>query len=240
MTYRRRNPQFISSVHARAVLRRSPSAEENIAAALTSKQRHEYSRQTRRLTEQGPIDFRTISSKEDVTSWVESFLDLEARGWKGEAGTALREDQNSREFFRQVVTAAADREKLHALGLWQNGSPIALKVNFLASPGSFAFKIAYDESFSRYSPGVLLELENIRSFHDRTDCAWMDSCASPNHPMINRIWRDRVLIQHVLLSTGSLRGNLAIGFRPLGRVLRQSLKRTPSATPSSSSATNRP
>jgi hypothetical protein len=49
----------------------------------------------------------------------------------------------------------------------------------------------------------------------------MDSCAAPDHPMINRIWRDRILLQQVLLSTGTRKGDLAIGLRPLGRILRR-------------------
>ncbi len=229
--HRRPAPTLISSVHTRAVLRRSPSTEDSLSAALTTKQRHEYARQTRRLNEQGPLEYRRLESRTDAAQWVEWFIELESRGWKGEAGTALAEDAVAREFFKTALLAAAQNERLQALGLWHNGRPIALKLNLLAGPGSFAFKIAYDETFARFSPGVLLELENIRVFHEHCDAAWMDSCAAPNHPMINRIWRDRLLIQQVLLSTGTLRGNLAVGFRPLGRVLRHQLKRTRQAAP---------
>ncbi|HVJ67606.1 MAG TPA: GNAT family N-acetyltransferase, partial [Caulifigura sp.] len=169
---------------------------------------------------------RRMGSSTEAQQWIEWFIELESRGWKGEAGTALAEDRTAREFFTNVMLGAARNKRLQALGLWLDDRPIALKLNLLASPGSFAFKIAYDEEFYRFSPGVLLELENIRLFHDHGDAAWMDSCAAPNHPMINRIWRDRILIQQSLLSTGTFRGNLAVGFRPLGRVLKHIFKRT--------------
>lgn len=227
--YRRQTPSLFSSVHTRAVLRRSPSAEDSLAAALTTKQRHEYARQTRRLSELGPVEHRRMESTDDAAQWIAWFIELESRGWKGEAGTALAEQAVARDFFTSALTAAARNDRLQAMGMWQNGRPIALKLNLLAGPGSFAFKIAYDESFYKFSPGVLLELENVRVFHEHCDAAWMDSCAAPNHPMINRIWRDRVLMQQVLLSTGTVRGDLAVGFRPLGRVLKHMLKRNRTA-----------
>lgn len=225
VVHRRKAPTLISSIHTRALLRRSPSAEECLASSLTTKQRHQYERQARRLAEQGAIEYRQMATGDDPAQWIAWFIDLESRGWKGEAQTALAADANAHEFFTRVLLSAAERGRLQMIGIWQNGRPIALKVNFIASPGSFAFKIAYDEAFSKFSPGVLLELENIRVLHESSDAAWMDSCAAPDHPMINRIWRDRVLLQHVLLSTGSLKGDFAVALRPLGRVLKRLLRR---------------
>ena len=59
---------------------------------------------------------------------------------------------------------------------------------FLTPPGAFSFKTVYDESFSRYSPGVLLQKENL-DLLAREDIAWCDSCAAPDHPMIDHFWR---------------------------------------------------
>ena len=42
-----------------------------------------------------------------------------------------------------------------------DGKPLAMLVNFLTAPGSFSFKTAFDEAFSRYSPGVLIQLDNL-------------------------------------------------------------------------------
>ena len=116
-------------------------------------------------------------------------------------------------------------------GLFLNGEPIAMKVNFLASPGSFAFKIAYDERFSKFSPGVQLELENLRRLHETPKIEWMDSCAVPKHFMINRLWKERRTIQHVRVSTGGWLGNLEIGVRTLLRSIRRSWKSNRSVSP---------
>lgn len=225
--YDRRSLSLVASTTARAFLRRGSSADEVIGAALSGKQRHEYQRQFRRLADLGAVEFRELSDRSQLDDWITQFLTLEADGWKGAAQTALAKSQGGESFFRAVVGAAADAGRLQALGLWLNDRPVALKVNFLAAPGSFAFKIAYDEQFAKQSPGVQLELENIRRVHDEPSLDWMDSCAAPGHPMINRLWRGRTIIQNVLVSTGRIRGNLAVGLRPLWRAGRRIFGRSP-------------
>jgi CelD/BcsL family acetyltransferase involved in cellulose biosynthesis len=225
VVHRRRQATLISSIHTRAVMRRCGTEEEFLSAALTSKQRHQYERQARRLAEQGTVEYRRMAGIEQAPQWIDWFVDLESRGWKGDGRTALADDQVACQFVRTMLLEAAERGRLQAVGIWLNGRPIALKLNLIAAPGSFAFKIAYDEAYSKFSPGVLLELENIRLFHEGSDAAWMDSCAAPDHPMINRLWRDRILLQQVLLSTGTRMGELAVGLRPLGRVLRRVFSR---------------
>ena len=104
------------------------------------------------------------------------------------------------------------------LALRYNGRPIAYKVNFLSGDGSFAFKISFDEEYARYSPGVLLELENIRLLHERPQISqirWMDSCANPDRFMINHLWTDRRAIQSLVISTGKRQGDLVVAAIPL-------------------------
>ena len=74
-------------------------------------------------------------------------------------------------------------------------------VNFLTPPHAFSFKTAYDERFARYSPGVLLQRENL-SIASREGIAWADSCAAPDHPMIDRIWREKREIARISIAIG--------------------------------------
>jgi hypothetical protein len=46
------------------------------------------------------------------------------------------------------------------------------------------------EAFARFSPGVLLQVENLRLL-DNPSVAWMDSCAAENHSMIDSLWSGR-------------------------------------------------
>ncbi len=68
---------------------------------------------------------------------------------------------------------------------------IAMKCNILADPGIFYFKIAYDENYAKFSPGIRLETEMFTLFHERAEASWVDSCAAPRNEMNNRLLPDR-------------------------------------------------
>jgi hypothetical protein len=211
---------FAAETWARAMLHRGSTAEAVLARMVSGHHRRELERQRRRLGDLGPVELRTASAA-DLDEWISRFLELEAQGWKGQSGTALSQSAASREYFTTIVHEAAAQDRLQFLGLTVAGRPVALKVNLLAPPGSFAFKIAYDESLARNSPGVQLELENIRQLHERPDLLWMDSCAAPHHPMINRLWPDRTLLQHLVIATDRWSGHCLLGLRGAARAARR-------------------
>ena len=64
-----------------------------------------------------------------------------------------------------------------------------------------AIKTAFDERFARFSPGVLLQRENL-AILERPDIAWTDSCAAADHPMIDHIWRERRAIARLSIAIG--------------------------------------
>lgn len=227
-------PFLVSKCETRALLRPRADADAYLAETLPTRSRKEYRRLERRLAELGPLEYIEPGPAEMAT-WCESFLALEAQGWKGRGGTALASTDNARQFFSAVIKGGGDR--LMLLGLHADGRPVALKCNLLSGEGSFAFKIAFDESQKRFSPGVLLELENIRRFHTRTGLCWMDSCATPEHFMANRLWLDRRTLSTLVVAAGSVRGDLIVSSLPLLRSMvhatRKALTRIDDATPPS-------
>jgi hypothetical protein len=208
----------------RALFTPRASAEAYFKAALSSKRRQEFRRLERRLSELGRVQFRILTPAEDRTRWIEAFLNLEARGWKGNEGTALAQEAPNRSFFHAFMSNGFARRKLLMLGAFLDEKPIALKCNVIAGEASYALKIAYDEQYARYSPGVLLELFNIRCLHEIPDIRWMDSCAIPDHPMIDHLWLDRRAIQTVLISPGTSLADLLVSLVPFMRWLKRKLK----------------
>lgn len=174
----------------RAMLASTLSPEAYYETNIRKKKRKELQRLSRRLAELGRVDSRAWDASEPVESWCDSFLDLERSGWKGRAGSALSDSKATESFFRDAVAGAAAAGRLQLLRLDLDGRPIAMLVNFLAPPGSFSFKIAYDENFGHFSPGVLIQLDNLQLL-GRDDINWMDSCAAENHPMIESLWAER-------------------------------------------------
>ena len=76
-----------------------------------------------------------------------------------------------------ALMGAALRWRLERLAIRLDGKPLAMLATFLCSPGAFSFKTAFDESFARFSPGVLLQRENLELLA-RADIDWVDSCAA--------------------------------------------------------------
>jgi CelD/BcsL family acetyltransferase involved in cellulose biosynthesis len=220
----RRALTYLQESYNRALLCTGTAVDDLLE--LSGRHKKELRRQRRRLSEQGRFECVRLESSDDLAGWLERFLELEASGWKGREGTAIRETPAERDFFVQAATAAFERGRLMMLGFHLNGKPVSLKCNFLAPPGSFAFKIAFDESFASYSPGVLLELENIEQLNRyHPEIAWMDSCAMAQHFMINRLWSGRRTVQTLLVSTGTRRSDLVVSALPMLRWLRRQFKR---------------
>ena len=214
---------FRSYRRERAMLCRLGDSETYLERALPGPSRKEFRRLERRLGEGAPLAYRTLDDAADAPRWIDDFLALEAAGWKGRGGSALACNEGGA-FFRRAALEAARRGRLMMLALLRGGQPIAMKCNFLAREGSFAFKIAYDESFARYSPGTLLELENIRAFHRSATLQWMDSCAAPEHFMANRLWLDRRPLVDLIAATGRTHGNLVVSSLSLLHRVRRSLR----------------
>ncbi|AYJ87207.1 GNAT family N-acetyltransferase [Sphingomonas paeninsulae] len=179
----------------RAFLKSNLSSQAYYELNIRKKKRKEIKRLQLRLAELGEVAFDRLSAHGPVENWIvetwiAEFLELEASGWKGRAGSALRNDPATKTFFEQSIAGAFAMGKLEILRLTLDGRPLALLVNFITPPGSYSFKIAFDENYARYSPGVLIQLENLKIL-DGTDVEWMDSCAIEDHSMINSIWAER-------------------------------------------------
>jgi len=207
--------------YKRALLHASGTRETSVSG------RHlkELRRLERRLWERGHCITRVMEPGEPIEGWIEKFVALEAHGWKGREGTAIASDDGSRRFFTQMATTAAARGRLDMMAIELDGAPIAMKCNLLAGRGAFAFKIAYDERFSQYSPGVLLEFFNMRSLAARSPrTQWMDSCATSNHFMIERLWTARRELGNYLMASRGIASVMVRHFHRL-KTVRDFLKR---------------
>jgi CelD/BcsL family acetyltransferase involved in cellulose biosynthesis len=181
-------PHYVTGEETRALLSSDMSAADYLAAAMSAKKRKELRRQHNRLAEAGALTFERLEGDVALAEWTAEFLALEAAGWKGEEGSALASAPETAALFEETLAGAAAAGRLERLALRLDGRAIAMLANFLAAPGAFSFKTAFDESLARFSPGVLLQLENL-ALLERPGIDWADSCAAEGHPMIERLWR---------------------------------------------------
>jgi len=205
--------------YQRALLHSSLDGDEYIRQALSSKSRREFQRQGRRLEDRGELKTTLLQPGDDIDIWIEQLLELEERGWKGRAGTALAAQAHHKAFYFDVMRSAFKRGKLLMEKLTLNDKPIAMRSTFISGRCSYGMKIAYDEKYHKFSPGVQLEFEVIKRTLANPEISWMDSCAEPNHPMFDRLWSEKRLIRHVNIATGTLSSKIVVGGLALARWL---------------------
>jgi CelD/BcsL family acetyltransferase involved in cellulose biosynthesis len=188
----------------RATLLRRPEATY-LEETLKPSRRKELRRLQRRLEDELGEPAMLEERAGDPAAY-EEFMRLEASGWKGRRGTALAADEAHAAFFRDVCSAFAAQGRLQLLRLGTPERAVAMQCNLLAGDTLFCFKVAYDEGFARWSPGVQLELRAVEVFHERHEVRLADSCADPDNELINRLWPDRRPISTLVVPpTGPLR-----------------------------------
>jgi len=217
---------YISMYFLRAMFRPTTDADTYLCAALSTKHRKMMRRQEKQLSEMGRLEYDALAPDDDVAVWIEEFLRLEASGWKGRENTAIASDEPDQNYFRSIAKEAFRRGRLSMQALRLDGRPIAYKCDFPAGRGLFTFRIAFDENYARNSPGMLLEIENVRQLHARSQIEWVDSCNDSFSFMFNRLWLERRTILDVVLGAGTTWwGDLVVAAIPLLKLLNRKLLR---------------
>jgi hypothetical protein len=167
--------------------------------ALGAKKLKELRRQRHRLAEHGAVSFDVARSPDEVAAAIETFMKLEASGWKGARGTALAQEEGDAAFVRRATAALAETGQCEIVTLRAADTPVAAAIVLRHQDRAFYFKLGVDERFAKFSPGVQLTLDLTRHLCADPKIASADSTASPDHPMINPIWRGRFAVGDVLI-----------------------------------------
>lgn len=199
--------------YERPLLELQGDGEQYLRGALSSEKRRRLRQRRSMLEAQGPLTVRVLEADEDPGSWIEAFLELEGRGWKGRMGTAMTCRPADGAYFRECVGTLHRRGQAMLFALTLGERRIAMTCHFRAasSEGAFWMKPAYDEAYGKFSPGVILEAEVLRLLHARfSGVGWVDSCTSPDNELISRMWRGRRLVGTLAVATPGLRGSAAL------------------------------
>lgn len=191
-------PRILQS-HARASLDATRNADDLLRDALGPKKLKELRRQRNRLTEHGEVIFTIATAPSEIKRDLGIFLTLEASGWKARRGTALAQHDGDAAFIRRAVFDAAARGNCEIVTLHAGETPVASGIVLRHLDRAFYFKLGVDENFAKCSPGVQLTLELTRHMCADNTITMVDSTAIPGHPMIDPIWRGRLVIGDVLI-----------------------------------------
>ncbi len=193
-------------------------------------------RNMRKLEERGQVSWSVQRDAPISESGLESFLHLEHQGWKGESGTSLRSNPAEEAFFRDVVFGFGRVGRALFTELKLNGKVISSTSNFISGRGGFAFKVGWLPELAKMSPGVLNEVELMRSFQQGacSDLEFFDSGATEGSYMDNLWTGRRMLISTAIASTKI--GAAALRASRLASAMKRRLRRAPRAKAAAESA----
>jgi CelD/BcsL family acetyltransferase involved in cellulose biosynthesis len=186
--------------HRRALLAPGAAREHYLEHAVSAGRRKEMRRLRRRLADAAPVTFATVAAPDGFAPALQDFLQLEAGGWKGRAGTAAALKPEIRNFIETATTALAGEGKASVHRLRCGADSIAAAITLRSGDTAWWWKTAYSEGVAHASPGVQLAFDLTEALLGDTRIARVDSCATADHPMIDHIWRERLALADRLIA----------------------------------------
>ncbi len=166
--------------------RASDSFRAHVEETLSKSRAKDIQRTLRRLKELGEVRFERATTAKLVADRIEQFLAIEHAGWKGAAGTSFLANPEHADFARQAFGSGSSLASVDSLLL--DGEPIALSINIRSGATIFTPKCAYNESFRKYSPGLVLEYLVVEAFYSSVDCTDMDAATTTDNHVVEGLW----------------------------------------------------
>jgi hypothetical protein len=183
---------FEYSSQRRPILLPERSGDADMKTILASKTRKRLRQHLRRLSDLGKVKWRVVRGQEIEPACINIFLELEHMGWKKERGSSLLSHANHEAFFREMTNGFAQAGRAFFTELSVNGKVISSTSNLISGSVGFAFKIGWDETFSKLGPGILNEVEFVKYFSELfPDIKYVDSGAEDGS-YLEKLWPEHV------------------------------------------------
>ena len=196
----------MASTYTRPALKIKNRTEQDLKAMIGSKRVSENARNRRRLNAlgQGDVSWRFISGN-IPDRVVQTFMDIENTGWKKEERTALANTIEGVKFFEELVRLFAKSNRVLFTELCLGERVIASTVNFIVQNVGFAFKIAVDDEFKKYSVGIMNEIEFMKFAGTAApSIEIIDSCADKNSFMGSLWTEDEIEVGTLVVLTSAI------------------------------------
>ena len=130
---------------------------EQLLARMSGNARHTLKAARKKLAALEGVRFVTARESVELEAAFQTFLGLEAAGWKGTGGTAVRFNPGQPAYYSALAASMrgqADRWEIDAL--YAGDRCLAAALGIRAGTTMCGLKITYDPAHSRISPGQLL------------------------------------------------------------------------------------
>jgi CelD/BcsL family acetyltransferase involved in cellulose biosynthesis len=140
-----------------------PGSWEELLASVSGGLRSQVQRRRRKLERQGDLSFRTVTGGVELEQALESFLTVEASGWKTRSRTAVISQPATERLYREFAPIAAEQGWLRLYLLELDGRLIAADYGCAYAGQGMLLKTGFDEDYARFSPGLVLRAEVLRA-----------------------------------------------------------------------------
>lgn len=115
------------------------------------------------------IDIRIGDTTDQVSSGVQIHADLENRGWKGRAGSAIDFNGPQGPFYRDLLVSFSERHAALSVQMCFNDRPVASLLYIGSGSMLIVLKTAYDEEYRAYSPGRAIDYLFFEEYMSRAE-----------------------------------------------------------------------
>ena len=186
-----------------------------------------------RLHSAGASEFEVVDDPAAVMEAFSAFAELEVTGWKAQGdhgksdynhGQAIALNASKHGFYRDVVSAFAERGDVEMFKLNLNGRPIAVLIAVVLRGDCYLLRTAYDDGHARLSPGALLfdfvlqhNLDNpkVTTVTLFSDFRWMDAWHPLRHDYVSYHCFNTTIASLSFGTARRVRGALASVYRRL-------------------------
>lgn len=129
----------------------------------SAKRRALHRRRRRQLASGGSLEVVIGREADELASALEDAFTLHRARWAGRGDVTRFADPPSRAFHRAAIEALADDDVARILLIRVNRAAVAFVWYFVLARRMYIYRLAYDPSIGRHSPGTMAVLEALRA-----------------------------------------------------------------------------
>jgi Acetyltransferase (GNAT) domain len=185
----------------RSIMRRDAavSATSYLTTQISAEQRKALRRKMAKLQIAGDLELVITDQASHVPQTFARFCQLEASGWKGQAGTALLHHPDNAAYFSALMTSMTAADRGFIAEVQCDAKTISAGL-FVCCDDEIAFlRTAYDESLAKLSPGVILDSMLTTKLYERDNFALLDASTDGAVLPSSMFWPQRRKMAHVVI-----------------------------------------
>lgn len=132
-------------------------------AKVSAKRRSQDRRRLKQLKERGPVEFSLARSRKEVELALADAFRLHALRWEARGDGSGFATPTGVTFHRAALGALADQDVVRLMTMKFAGQAIAFTLAFALGGRLYGYRMAFDPSFARYSPGIVSLVELLAS-----------------------------------------------------------------------------